>query len=142
MREPLIKEWRSFIQDFTEAERRVIISTSQLREALGDDVDDETDLTEQTSTAGPAYATVLIRILRTLCSDTDGLEPGDLPAWCAMPEVIVALEHHWTHVPLAIGSQPQRMIPHSLVPEAIGIKTQQQSLLEQLSQAGLESTPS
>lgn len=143
LREPLIKEWRGFIQDFTEAERRVILSASQLRATLGDDeITGETDLSEHPTTQGPAYALVLTRIIRTLAPDAESIEPGDLPAWCAMPEVVVALEHHWTHVPLAIGSQPQRMVPHAQVLEILGIRTPQQSLLDQLSQAGLESTPS
>lgn len=143
LRSPLIHEWRSFIQDFTAAERRVILSVSQLREALGA----EEDLTGVQETSGPAYATVLCRIIRTLGEGEEAasVEPGNLPAWCGMPEVIVALEHHWTHVPLAIGSQPRQMVPHAKIPEAVGIvqiATIQQQLLDQLSQATSESTPS
>lgn len=143
LREPLIKEWRGFIQDFTEAERRVIMSVSQLRATLGDDeITDDMDPSEHPTTQGAAYATVLCRIIRTLSEDAISLDPGDLPAWCGMPEVIVALEHHWTHVPLAIGSQPAKMVPHAKVLEAVGIQTVQSDLLERLSQAGLESTQS
>jgi hypothetical protein len=122
------------MNDFEEAEKRVITSIAQLDEVLGKD----DDPTKDEQTAGPAYATIISRVILVLGGQS--VPPGDLPGWCSGAEVMVAMEHHWLSVPLAIGSQPTELVPRQLLMAKMGAR--QQSLSELLSAAGVQPTQS